>query len=89
MESEITANEIRQLVSILDTVESRYRRIYNKISGGFVRSYVDFSNKYYIMIETWFGVQSDCDDTINHETFIVDRKTFKLKDSIANDKESM
>lgn len=78
MSSEITSNEIRQLCPILDEIENYYRHIYKNISGGFVRSYIDFRSTKYIVVQTWFGCKSDCDDSIDHIESLIERKTMKL-----------
>ena len=76
---ETTANDLRQLLPVIDNIENPFRKVYKNISGGFVRSYIDFYHNDYFIIELWFGCQSDCDNTINHEIYLVDRKTFNIK----------
>lgn len=74
----ITANELRQLLPIINELESDLRHVYKNISGGFVITELYDWTDNFIDLMIRYGCQSDCDDSVTIEFYTVNRKTMKL-----------
>jgi len=78
---ELTLNEMKQLVPVLDSQERDLRRVYNRISGGYVQTFIFNVTDSNVYAHIRFGVSSDCSKEGPYEEEIkIDRKSMLIID---------
>ena len=74
----LTAQELKKVIPILESLEGDALRPFKHFSGGFATAEMFGYDEDLIDIEITSGVQSDCESKVYTEQLAIDRKTMKL-----------
>lgn len=80
--NKITKKEIKELAKVLEIFETKTLNEtgVHRISGGFAIAEMDNYDNDYIYIQLRWGIQSDCEDRVNTENWLLDRSVLNSKE---------